>query len=76
MDDGLVKDAMRAREMEKQRASAAERLRLLEQSGVRKVRGKVQWEGDLNESRQGRCAEQTEGDDIPGSRQPWGLRGD
>jgi Arc/MetJ family transcription regulator len=60
IDDDLMREAMRV-SGEKTKRSAVERgLRLLietrAQSGIRRLRGKVKWAGDLNASRVGRLA--------------------
>ncbi len=60
IDDDLMREAMRA-SGEKTKRSAVERgLRLLietrAQSGIRRLRGKVKWTGDLSASRVGRLA--------------------
>ncbi len=61
IDDQLVHQAMRSSGARTKRAVVEAGLRLLlkthSQSAIRKLRGKVQWEGDLNESRLGRTRE-------------------
>ena len=61
IDDQLVDQAMRSSGARTKRAVVEAGLRLLvkthSQSAIRKLRGKVQWEGDLNESRLGRARE-------------------
>jgi Arc/MetJ family transcription regulator len=61
IDDQLVHQAMRSSGARTKRAVVEAGLRLLlkthSQSAIRKLRGKVQWEGDLNESRLGRARE-------------------
>jgi Arc/MetJ family transcription regulator len=61
IDDQLVHQAMRSSGTRTKRAFVEAGLRLLlkthSQSAIRKLRGKVQWEGDLNESRLGRARE-------------------
>jgi Arc/MetJ family transcription regulator len=61
IDDQLVDQAMRSSGARTKRAVVEAGLRLLvkthSQSAIRKLRGKVQWEGDLNESRRGRARE-------------------
>lgn len=59
IDDQLVDQAMRSSGARTKRAVVEAGLRLLvkthSQSAIRKLRGKVRWEGDLNESRLGRA---------------------
>jgi Arc/MetJ family transcription regulator len=58
LDDALVRQAMRSSGARTKKAAVEAGLRLLvkthAQTAVRKLRGKVKWEGDLEESRQGR----------------------
>jgi Arc/MetJ family transcription regulator len=58
IDDQLVRQAMRSTGARTKKAVVEAGLRLLvdthAQTGVRRLRGKVQWHGDLNDSRQGR----------------------
>jgi Arc/MetJ family transcription regulator len=58
IDDELVSKAMRCSGARTKKAVVEAGLRLLvkthAQAGIRRLRGKVQWEGDLNESRAGR----------------------
>lgn len=60
IDDELMSQAMRASEATTKRAVVEEALRLLiqtrSQAGVRRLRGKVTWEGDLAASRMERTA--------------------
>jgi Arc/MetJ family transcription regulator len=60
IDDDLMDQAMRSSGAPTKRAAVEEGLRLLVQTrgqrGMRKLRGKVAWEGDLERSRQGRIA--------------------
>ncbi len=60
IDDRLMQEAMRSSGARTKRAVVEEALRLLiqtrSQSGIRRLRGKVAWEGDLNASRLGRFA--------------------
>jgi Arc/MetJ family transcription regulator len=60
IDDRLVHQAMRATGTRTKRAAVDAGLRLLikthSQTAIRKLRGKVRWEGDLNRSRLGRIA--------------------
>jgi Arc/MetJ family transcription regulator len=61
MDDALVERAMRSSGARTKRAVVEAALQLLvkthEQSAIRRLRGKVAWEGNLNESRLGRVRE-------------------
>ena len=58
IDDQLIQQAMRSTGAETKKAVVDAGLRLLvkthEQASIRGLRGKVRWEGDLNESRLGR----------------------
>lgn len=58
IDDQLVSKAMRSSGARTKKAAVEAGLRLLvkthSQMAIRRLRGKVQWEGDLNESRLGR----------------------
>jgi Arc/MetJ family transcription regulator len=58
IDDELVSKAMRCSGARTKKAVVEAGLRLLvkthAQAGIRRLRGKVQWEGNLNESRAGR----------------------
>lgn len=58
IDDQLVSRAMRSSGARTKKAVVEAGLRLLvkthSQTAVRQLRGKVRWDGDLNESRQGR----------------------
>jgi len=58
IDDGLIDQAMRCSGARTKRAAVEAGLRLLvethSQAEIRKFRGKLKWEGDLNESRRGR----------------------
>lgn len=60
MDDQLVKQAMRSSGARTKKALVEAGLRLLvqthAQTSIRKLRGKVKWEGNLEESRLGRVA--------------------
>ncbi len=55
IDDELMRQAMRSSEATTKRGVVEEALRLLiqtrSQGSVRRLRGKVAWEGDLNASR-------------------------
>jgi len=59
-DDRLMRQAMRTSGARTKRAVVQEALRLLVQTrgqgGIRRLRGKVAWEGDLNASRMAREA--------------------
>jgi Arc/MetJ family transcription regulator len=61
IDDQLVNQAMRSSGARTKRAVVEAGLRLLvktqSQTAIRRLRGKVQWEGNLNESRLGRAQE-------------------
>lgn len=58
IDDNLIRRAMKSSGTKTKKAAVEAGLRLLvkthSQTSIRQLRGKVQWEGDLNESRQGR----------------------
>jgi Arc/MetJ family transcription regulator len=58
IDDQLVNEAMRSSGARTKKAAVEAGLRLLvkthSQTAIRQLRGKVQWDGDLNESRLGR----------------------
>ena len=60
IDDRLMREAMRSSDARTKRAVVEEALRLLvrtkSQSRIRRLRGKVVWEGDLNASRLDRLA--------------------
>ena len=59
IDDKLMRQAMRSSGARTKRAVVEEGLRLLietrGQRSIRRLRGKVKWEGDLEESRLGRA---------------------
>jgi Arc/MetJ family transcription regulator len=61
LDDALVERAMRSSGARTKRAVVEAALQLLvkthEQSSIRRLRGKVEWEGNLNQSRLGRVRE-------------------
>ncbi|MGC2330296.1 MAG: type II toxin-antitoxin system VapB family antitoxin [Candidatus Acidiferrales bacterium] len=61
IDDRLMRKAMRSSRSRTKRAVVEEGLRLLiqtrAQTGIRRLRGKVRWEGNLHQSRLGRLAE-------------------
>jgi len=61
IDDQLMREAMRSSGARTKRATVEAGLRLLvqvrRQAGIRRLRGKVKWEGDLNQSRRGRNEE-------------------
>jgi Arc/MetJ family transcription regulator len=61
IDDQLIHRAMRSSGARTKRAAVEAGLQLLvkthSQTAMRKLRGKVQWEGDLSESRPGRVQE-------------------
>jgi predicted nucleic acid-binding protein/Arc/MetJ family transcription regulator len=58
LDDQLLRQAMRSTGARTKRAVVEAGLRLLVQTNaqisIRRLRGKVQWQGDLNRSRQDR----------------------
>lgn len=60
IDDRLMKEAMRTSGARTKRAVVEEALRLLvrtkSQGSIRRLRGKIAWEGDLNASRLARVA--------------------
>src|SRR5205823_10262058 len=60
IDDRLMRQAMRSSGARTKRAAVEEGLRLLiqtkGQASIRRLRGKVTWEGDLDTSRVGRVA--------------------
>lgn len=62
IDDQLMQQAMRSTGARTKKAVVEAALRLLvrthAQIGIRQLRGKVQWHGDLNESRKGRIRRQ------------------
>ncbi len=68
IDDKLMRQAMAASGLKTKRATIEEALRLFiqvqSQKKILKYAGKVQWEGNLDESRLGRIA------DVEGSYQP------
>ena len=61
IDDRLMREAMRSSRSQTKRAAVEEGLRLLiqtrAQTGIRRVRGKIRWHGDLHKSRLGRFVE-------------------
>ena len=61
IDDALMDEAMRLTGATTKRAAVEAGLRLLvqirAQTSIRRLRGKIQWEGDLNESRASRFLE-------------------
>ena len=60
IDDRLMRQAMRSSGARTKRAAVEEGLRLLiqtkSQSGIRRLRGKVAWQGDVDSSRLERVA--------------------
>jgi Arc/MetJ family transcription regulator len=60
IDDRLMRQAMRSSGARTKRAVVEEALRLLvqtkSQSSIRRLRGKIAWDGDLNASRLDRLA--------------------
>jgi Arc/MetJ family transcription regulator len=61
IDDGLMREAIRRSGVRTKRAAVEAGLRLLvetyAQQSIRRLKGKVRWEGDLDASRRGRTAE-------------------
>ncbi len=61
IDDRLMREALRSSGARTKRATVEAGLRLLvqvqRQAGIRRLRGKVRWEGNLKESRRGRNEE-------------------
>jgi Arc/MetJ family transcription regulator len=61
IDDRLMRQAMRSSRSRTKRAAVEAGLRLLiqtrAQAGIRRLRGKIRWNGDLGKSRAGRIAE-------------------
>lgn len=60
-EDDLMRKAMRATGLATKRAAVQAGLRLLlqvkAQTGIRRLRGKVRWEGDLKQVRTGRVGQ-------------------
>jgi Arc/MetJ family transcription regulator len=60
IDDALMRKAMRLSGLSTKKAVVEAALRVLlrthSQLGIRRLRGKVQWEGNLNVSRRGRVS--------------------
>ncbi len=58
IDNSLMRQAMKATGLSTKKAVVEEGLRLLikvkGQEGIRRLRGKVEWEGDLSAMREGR----------------------
>ena len=63
IEDGLMREAMRSSGKRTKRAAVEAGLRLLvqtrAQAKIRRLRGKVRWQGDLETSRAGRRSEDT-----------------
>ena len=61
IDDRLMRQAMRSAKSRTKRAAVEAGLRLLIQTraqvGIRRLRGKIRWEGDLSQSRLGSISE-------------------
>jgi Arc/MetJ family transcription regulator len=61
IDDRLMREALRSSGAATKKAAVEEGLRLLvktrSQTSIRRLRGKVRWQGNLQESRMGRVAE-------------------
>jgi Arc/MetJ family transcription regulator len=61
IDDRLMQQAMRSGKYRTKKAAIEAGLRLLilhRQTGIRRLRGKITWEGNLEESRLGRNTDQ------------------
>jgi len=62
IDDRLMRQAMRSSRARTKRAAVEAGLRLLiqtrAQATIRRLKGKIRWDGDLNDSRLGRLTEQ------------------
>jgi Arc/MetJ family transcription regulator len=62
INDRLMRTAMRRSGARTKKAAVEAGLRLLAQThaqgSIRRLRGKVQWDGDLDESRKGRFADE------------------
>jgi Arc/MetJ family transcription regulator len=63
LDDGLMRRAMRSSGLRTKRATVEAGLRLLiqthAQAAIRRIRGKVRWDGDIRKSRLGRVRPST-----------------
>jgi Arc/MetJ family transcription regulator len=61
IDDRLMREAMRRSGAPTKKAAVEEALRLmvrtLSQTSIRRLKGKVKWDGDLDQSRLGRVRE-------------------
>jgi Arc/MetJ family transcription regulator len=61
IDDRLMREAMRRSGAGTKKSAVEKGLRLLvemhAQTSIRRLRGKVKWDGDLNQSRLGRSAD-------------------
>ncbi len=61
IEDALMREAREAAKTTTKKATVEAGLRLLiatgEQAGIRQLRGRVKWEGNLDESRRGRIRE-------------------
>ncbi|MHB8413759.1 MAG: type II toxin-antitoxin system VapB family antitoxin [Candidatus Acidiferrales bacterium] len=61
IDNRLMQQAMRSSRSRTKRAAVEEGLRLLiltrAQATIRRLRGKIRWDGDLHKSRRGRLVE-------------------
>ncbi len=68
IDDELMAEAMRLTGLATKRDVVEEALRVLvrttQQKNVLALRGKIQWEGDLNEIRQGRYFHESKSDYV------------
>ncbi|MFT5367350.1 MAG: Arc/MetJ family transcription regulator [Candidatus Latescibacterota bacterium] len=61
IDDDLMADALRTSGLKTKKAVVDAGLKLLiqtrEQTGIRSLRGEIEWEGDLNATREGRIGD-------------------
>ncbi len=61
IDDDLIREAMRRSGVSTKKAAVEAGLRMLvkthRQTAIRRLKGKVRWDGDLSESRLGRIRE-------------------
>ncbi|MEZ4683127.1 MAG: type II toxin-antitoxin system VapB family antitoxin [Caldilineaceae bacterium] len=71
IDDELMAEAMRVTGINTKREVVEEALRVLvrttQQKNILALRGKIQWEGNLNEMRQGRYFHEAKGEYIADS---------
>lgn len=80
IDDELMAKAMRLTGIKTKREVVEEALRILirttEQKNVLALRGKIEWEGDLGEMRQGRYFHETRTEYSPDPQAPDGSDDD